>query len=117
MVEALEHVLVRVGMAEVEDVLVPDGKPGRPPALNSHSGWARARSDSRLTISGSTQSPNCIPSAMTWSISGSRPSGQTSVETDQSPRLVVSSRRPAEPAVVEHEPLDADLGGPVGQLP
>ena len=65
-----------------------------PPALKIHSGCALASSESRLTISGSTHSPNCMPRPVTWSMSGCRPCGQTSGETVQSPRLLVSSRRP-----------------------
>ena len=65
----------------------------RPPAAIIQSGWARARSESGLIISGSTHSPNSMPSPRTTAMSGPRPSGQTSGETTQSPSPEVSSRR------------------------
>ena len=66
----------------------------RPPGPSTHSGWARTRSESRLTISGSNHRPNSMPRPLTWSTSGPRPSGQTSADTCQSPRPRWSSRRP-----------------------
>ena len=86
------------------------GGPGR-----TQSGCARARSESGLTISGSTHRPNSMPSPRTWSTSGCSPSGQTSSSTYQSPRPGGVVAPVAEPAVVEHEPLDAQLGRGVGQ--
>ena len=58
------------------------------------SGCARATSESRLTISGSTHSPNSMPWPVTASISGVRPSGHRPSSTYQSPRPAWSSRRP-----------------------
>ena len=56
-----------------------------------------------------------MPSPVTWSTSGCSPSGHSSASTSQSPSPARSCAAPAEPAVVEHEPLDAHLGGRVGQ--
>src|SRR5665647_2598961 len=58
------------------------------------SGWARARSKSGLTISGSTHRPNSMPRSCTCLMRGPRPCGHTSGSTYQSPRPPVSSRRP-----------------------
>src|SRR4029453_14515714 len=69
-------------------------RPGRPAPDRTQSGWARNRSESGLTISGSTHSPNSMPNLRTWSISGVRPSGQTSAATYQSPTPAVSLGRP-----------------------
>jgi hypothetical protein len=70
------------------------GRAGRPGAARTQSGWARASSESGLTISGSNHRPNCRPRARTCSTSGCSPSGHTCGSTVQSPRPAVSSRRP-----------------------
>ena len=70
-----------------------DSTGSRPPVAITHSGWARATSESMLIISGSNQSPNSMPSSVTLSTSGCSPSGHTSADTVQSPRPEWSSRR------------------------
>ena len=55
-----------------------------------------------------------MPSPWTCSTRGVRPSGQTAGSTRQSPRPARVVAPAGEPAVVEHEPLDADPGGAVG---
>ena len=70
------------------------GRAGRARRARTQSGCRRASSESGLTISGSTQSPNCMPRPRTWSASGPRPCGHTPASTFQSPRPAVSSRRP-----------------------
>ena len=67
-------------------------RPARGPRIQS--GCSRARSESRLTISGSNQRPNCMPSARTTSTNGSSPSGHTPSSICQSPRPASSARRP-----------------------
>ena len=82
-----------------------------PGSCSSHSGWARARSESRLTISGSNHSPNCMPSSCTRVGERAEPVGPHDAVDDPvaEARGVVAAA--LEPAVVEHEALDADLGG------
>ena len=83
------------GHRQVQHLLVPPRRRTAPSwARSTQSGWARTRSESTLTISGSTQSPKSRPSAWTRSISGCSPSGQTSGSTVQSPSPRRSSRRP-----------------------
>ena len=87
-----------------------------PGSCSSHSGCARARSESRLTISGSNHRPNCMPSSCTRAASGTSPSGHTVAVDDpvaEARRVVAAA---LEPAVVEHEALDADLGRALGEL-
>ena len=93
-----------------------DSTGSRSPVAITHSGWARATSESMLIISGSNQSPNSMPSSVTLSTSGCSPFGQTSGDTVQSPRpeSVVAPR--AEPAVVEHVALDPERRRPLGQV-
>ena len=81
-IQAVVDVLPGRRVDEVEDVLVPpfEWQPAavlvaRADGPTIHSGWARATSESRLTISGSTQRPNSMPRPVTASISGVRPSG------------------------------------------
>ena len=87
----------------------------RPGAASTQSGWARATSESREIISGSNHSPNCMPRPRTWSTSGCRPCGPH-VRVDhpvaQAAGVVAAAE---EPAVVEHEALDAHRGGAVGE--
>src|SRR6478736_4790050 len=72
---------------------------------STHSGCARTRSLSSLTISGSNHSPNSRPRPLTWSTRGARPSGQTSPDTTQSPRPARSWRREATQPELDVEPL------------
>ena len=73
-------------------------------------------SESRLTISGSTQSPNSIPREVTASIRGVSPSGQSDLVHVPVAQAGVVVAAAAEPAVVEHKSLHAEFGGGVGQL-
>ena len=71
-------------------------RPGTPIA---HSGWARYRSLSGLTISGSIQRPKPSPSSVIRRATPSRPSGSLRRSTTQSPSDVVSpSRWPNQPS-------------------
>ena len=112
----VEDVVVGLRDGQVEHLLVArlDRAAGRPGG-RIQSGCARARSESALTISGSNHRPNCMPSARTRSTSGCRPFGQTSCRHDPVAQAGPVVAAAAEPAVVEHEALDADLGGPLGQ--
>ena len=56
-----------------------------------------------------------MPSARTRSISGASPLGWASGETHQSPSPARVVAAPAEPTVVEHEALDADRRGTLGE--
>ena len=76
---------------------IPAPEPPTPAAStppSTHSGCARATSESALTISGSTQRPKSMPAACTCSISGCNPPGQVTGSTNQSPRARRSSERP-----------------------
>ncbi len=90
------------------------GSSSRP--RRTQSGCARTRSESSFTISGSTQRPKSMPSRLASSISGCSPCGPD-LRVDRpvaEPGPVVPTT--AEPAVVEHEPLDAHLGGGPSQV-
>ncbi len=87
----------------------------RLPVARIQSGCSRARSESGLTISGSTQRPNCRPSPVTWSTSGCRPFGQMPSSTYQSPRPAWSSRRPRNQPSSSTNRSAPDLGGRVGE--
>ena len=87
----------------------------RPAKWNTQSGCARYRSLSGFTISGSTHSPNRMPSSLTRSMSGPSPCGNLSRLTVQSPRPARSCAPLAEPAVVHHEELDAEPRGELGE--
>ena len=100
-IHAVVDVLPGVRVDEVNDVLVaplPAAAARRPCSSgdgpDDPSGCARTTSESRLTISGSTHSPNSIPREVTASISGVSPEGQRASSTYQSPRPAWSSRRP-----------------------
>ena len=83
-----------LGVAEVEHVLVARRqRRRRARASKSHSGCSRARSESRLTISGSNHSPNSMPSSRTDVTAGRAPRARR-LSTTQSPSELVSSRRP-----------------------
>ena len=84
---------------------------------STHSGCSRTRSLSSLTISGSNHSPNSRPRPLTWSTSGASPVGPDVRRDDPVAETGAVVAAAAEPAVVEHEALDADAGGRVGQRP
>ena len=65
----------------------------RPGMRSIQSGWARYRSESGLTISGSIHRPNFMPSAVTFSESPLMPLGSTSGAGTQSPSPARSVRR------------------------
>ena len=80
----------------------------------AQSGWAANSSLRSLTISGSIQIPNRRPSASIRRARPSIPFGSLRRSTNQSPseRVVVVAL--AEPAVVEHEQLDPEVAGDLG---
>ena len=65
---------------------------------STQSGWARYRSLSGLTISGSTQMPNSMPSPRTCSISGASPRDARSTPTSRRGPTVSSRRPPNQPS-------------------
>ena len=111
-VEPLEDVRVGLGDGQVEHLLVARAPAAAATARGSiQSGCARARSESGLTISGSTHSPNCMPEPG----ARGRPAGaarratrrRTTYQSPSARRVVATV---PEPAVVEHEPLRTDRG-------
>ena len=67
-----------------------------------------------MTISGSNQSPNCMPSERTHSMRGLSPSGHALVDPPVPQARPVVAAAP-EPPVIQDEPLDADPGRPLGE--
>ena len=66
----------------------------RPGTAKAQSGWARYRSLSGLTASGSTHRPRSRPSSFTRRQRPGRPSGSFAASSAQSPRLEEVSLRP-----------------------